>query len=362
MTSRTTTTPRLSSGSRPTRRAAGAVGTLEASRVIVGPQCGLGFEIYGTEGSASWNFEQMNELQACHRPHRPQPGLHDHPGQAPRRATTPHFQPGPGNSMGYDDLKVIEAKKFLVAVTGGEQRNSTIEEALADAEVIAAAAASAVDGQWHQVPHGCRAPPSATAAAGVDQCLTVCRWWSGSGWSTRPGRPACSTGTAGSSPNPTDDDLRWRSGAIARADAVVDTQFFEQAPRLRVVARTGVGVERVDLDAATARGIAVVVTPGSGTHAVAEGRHRDGHAPGQAVRPADRRWSGPASGPTAARSPSATSTGAILGVVGYGRIGQRAGALGAALGMTVLAYDPVSAAAGRRPVRRTWRDSVAAAT
>ena len=54
--------------------------------------------------------------------------------------------------MGYDDLKVIEAKKFLVAVTGGEQRNSTIDEALSDAEVIAAAAASAVDGQWHKVP------------------------------------------------------------------------------------------------------------------------------------------------------------------------------------------------------------------
>ena len=66
------------------------------------------------------------------------------------------FQPGPGNSMGYDDLKVIEAKKFLVAVTGGEQRNSTIEEALADATSIAATAASAVDGQWHKVPRGAR--------------------------------------------------------------------------------------------------------------------------------------------------------------------------------------------------------------
>ena len=151
-TSRTTTTPALSSGSRRTRPGAGAVGTLEASRVIVGPQCGLGFEIYGTEGSASWNFEQMNELQARDRPHRAQPGLHHHPGQRRPRVTTPHFQPGPGNSMGYDDLKVIEAKKFLVAVTGGEQRNSTIDEALADAEVIAAAAASAVDGQWHKVP------------------------------------------------------------------------------------------------------------------------------------------------------------------------------------------------------------------
>ena len=68
------------------------------------------------------------------------------------------FQPGPGNSMSYDDLKVIEAKKFLVAVGGGEQRNSTIEEAHADAEVIAATAASARDGAWH-----CVAPvPGAT--------------------------------------------------------------------------------------------------------------------------------------------------------------------------------------------------------
>jgi len=61
------------------------------------------------------------------------------------------FQPGPGHSMGYDDLKVIEARKFLVAVNGGEQRNSTIEEALADAEVISATAISARDGAWHTV-------------------------------------------------------------------------------------------------------------------------------------------------------------------------------------------------------------------
>ena len=46
-------------------RAGGAVGTLEASRVAVGPQCALGFEIYGTDGSAIWNFEQMNELRLC---------------------------------------------------------------------------------------------------------------------------------------------------------------------------------------------------------------------------------------------------------------------------------------------------------
>jgi predicted dehydrogenase len=132
------------------RFAGGAVGTLEASRVSVGPQCGLGFEIYGTEGSAAWNFEQMNELRLCLGRGGANHGYttvlgNSHLGDYGR------FQPGPGNSMGYDDLKVIEAKKFLVAAGGGEQRNSTIEEAHADAEVIAATAASARDGAWHAV-------------------------------------------------------------------------------------------------------------------------------------------------------------------------------------------------------------------
>jgi predicted dehydrogenase len=133
--------------------AAGAVGTLEASRVSVGPQCSLGFEIYGTEGSAIWNFEQMNELRLCLG--RGGPANTDHGyttilGNA-SLGDYGQFQPGPGHSMSYDDLKVIEARKFLVAVGGGEQRNSTIAEALADAEVIAATAASAGDGAWHKV-------------------------------------------------------------------------------------------------------------------------------------------------------------------------------------------------------------------
>src|SRR4051812_23903924 len=70
---------------------------------------------------------------------------------------------------------------------------------------------------------------------------------------------------------PTPEDLRHATGAIARADAVVDRDLLDQAPVLKVVARTGVGVDRVDVDEATRRGIAVVVTPGAGTNAVAEG-------------------------------------------------------------------------------------------
>ena len=133
-----------------TGSAAGAVGTLEASRVIVGPQCGLGFEIYGTEGSASWSFERMNEFRLCLTRTGPNQGYTTVLGN-PAMGDYGKFQPGPGNAMGYDDLKVIEASKFVEAVTGGPRRNSTIEEALADAQVISAVAASAVDGQWHKV-------------------------------------------------------------------------------------------------------------------------------------------------------------------------------------------------------------------
>lgn len=129
---------------------AGAVGTLEASRVSVGPQCGLGFEIYGTEGSATWSFERMNEFRLCLGRGAANPGYITVLGNA-ELGDYGRFQPGPGHSMSYDDLKVIEAKKFLVAATGGEQRNSTIEEALADAEVISATAVSARDGAWHKV-------------------------------------------------------------------------------------------------------------------------------------------------------------------------------------------------------------------
>jgi len=142
-------------------------------------------------------------------------------------------------------------------------------------------------------------------------------------------------------PDPTAADLAHAQGAIVRADALVDNDFLDRVPRLRVLARTGVGVERVDLDAATARGIAVVITPGSGTNAVAEG------AIAMALHLVKR--FGPLTtlvrtGQWATRNSYSVGdlAGSTLGVVGYGRIGQRAAAIGTALGMTGLAYDPVS--------------------
>jgi D-3-phosphoglycerate dehydrogenase / 2-oxoglutarate reductase len=140
---------------------------------------------------------------------------------------------------------------------------------------------------------------------------------------------------------PDEAELAAAEGAIVRADARVDQALLRRAPRLKVIARTGVGVDLVDVPAATARGIAVVVTPGAGAAAVAEG------AIGMALHLVKRfgpltalvregRWA------QRAAVPVGDLGGATLGVVGYGRIGRRTADLGAAFGMRVLAYDPVS--------------------
>ena len=139
--------------------AAGAVGTLEASRVSVGPRASYGIEVYGTEGSAHWDFERLNELHVAGGLGAEFPGytrVMAHAGMG----DFARFQPGAGTSMGYDDLKVIEAKKFLQAVLGRERLNSTIADALSAAQVISAAERSAENRSWETSA----AVPGTTAA------------------------------------------------------------------------------------------------------------------------------------------------------------------------------------------------------
>lgn len=138
---------------------------------------------------------------------------------------------------------------------------------------------------------------------------------------------------------PTDEDLRAAVGAIVRADALVDVALLDRMPNLRVLARTGVGVERVDVAEATRRGIAVVVTPGAGTNAVAEGAmamilHLVKRLRATTDCVAQGRWA----------DRGAISLGdlenATLGIVGHGRIGRRVANLARAFDMTVVAHDP----------------------
>ena len=139
---------------------------------------------------------------------------------------------------------------------------------------------------------------------------------------------------------PTATDLAAAVGAIVRADAVVDAAFLDRTPRMRVLARTGVGTDLVDLDAATARGIAVVVTPGSGTRAVAEGVLAHTLALVKRVGPLTELVSAGRWAERDAGGPIGDLDGATIGIIGYGRIGRRVGELAAAFGMRVLAYDP----------------------
>jgi phosphoglycerate dehydrogenase-like enzyme len=139
---------------------------------------------------------------------------------------------------------------------------------------------------------------------------------------------------------PTDADLAVAVGAIVRADAVVDAAFLDRTPRMRVLARTGVGTDLVDLDAATAQGIAVVVTPGSGTRAVAEGVLAHTLALVKRIAPLTALVSGGRWGERDAGGPIGDLDDATIGIIGYGRIGSRVGELATAFGMRVLAYDP----------------------
>jgi predicted dehydrogenase len=59
-----------------------------------------------------------------------------------------HFQPGAGTGMGFDDLKVIEARKFLESYIGARHLNSNINDAVASAAVCEAVERSAESGQW----------------------------------------------------------------------------------------------------------------------------------------------------------------------------------------------------------------------
>jgi D-3-phosphoglycerate dehydrogenase / 2-oxoglutarate reductase len=113
-------------------------------------------------------------------------------------------------------------------------------------------------------------------------------------------------------------------------------RFARAPPRLRVLARTGVGVDHVDLQAATARGIPVVITPGSGTRAVAEGVFALALHLVKRLGPSTElvrqgRWA------DRGQLSLGDLDGATIGIVGYGRIGWRVGELATAFGMHVLA-------------------------
>jgi predicted dehydrogenase len=127
----------------------GLTGTIEASRVAVGPQARYAFEAHGSEGALAWDFERMNEL-SVYRSEDENAG-YARLVMGPQHPPFGRFQPGPGIAMGYDDLKVVEAATFLDSIVTGAQAEPGVTEALATARVLAALERSAASGRWEDV-------------------------------------------------------------------------------------------------------------------------------------------------------------------------------------------------------------------
>ena len=139
--------------------------------------------------------------------------------------------------------------------------------------------------------------------------------------------------------DPSPADLEHAVGAIVRAHVNLDKAMFATLPALRVVARTGVGTERVDLDEARARSIPVVITPGANTEAVAEGALAHLLALTKSLSPLTQLVKTGAFDDRAT-IPVGDLRDGTLAVLGYGRIGRAVARLAQAFGMNCVAYDP----------------------
>jgi len=134
---------------------------------------------------------------------------------------------------------------------------------------------------------------------------------------------------------------------MIRSGSQVTAAVLEAATNLRIIGRPGVGVDNVDLEAATRRGIVVMNSPGGNLVSTAELALGLLLACARNIAQAD---AGMKAGKWDRKSFAGVElSGKRLGVVGFGRIGREVAARCQALGMEVVAYDPfVSATAAER--------------
>lgn len=125
---------------------------------------------------------------------------------------------------------------------------------------------------------------------------------------------------------------------VIRSASKVDAEVLAAAPRLKIIARAGVGVDNVDIPEATRRGIVVVNTPDGNTISTAE--HTFGlmlalarHIPQAHQSLREGKWDRKSYGGIELR-------GKTLGLVGFGRIGRAVAKRALAFEMHVLAFDP----------------------
>ena len=129
------------------RFSSGARGTLTASRVAVGEQCGYGFDVRGTEGALSWDFRRMGELRVC-LDQDYQDATWETRLVRPGDGDLAAFQPGSGIAMSYDDLKVVECQLLAHSLLTGQPHGPTIDDAVVAARLVDAMVTSYQEGRW----------------------------------------------------------------------------------------------------------------------------------------------------------------------------------------------------------------------
>lgn len=132
-------------------------------------------------------------------------------------------------------------------------------------------------------------------------------------------------------------------GLIIRSKTKVTVRVLEQARRLKVIGRAGAGVDNVDMEAATKRGVLVMNTPGGNSVSVAEHTLGLMLALARQLTQADQtlkqgRWE-------KARFIGSELRGKTLGLIGLGKVGQEVARRANYLGLRVLAHDPFIPAA-----------------
>jgi D-3-phosphoglycerate dehydrogenase / 2-oxoglutarate reductase len=133
-------------------------------------------------------------------------------------------------------------------------------------------------------------------------------------------------------------DLHTADALIVRSATQVTAALLAAAPKLRVVARAGTGVDNVDLEAASARGILVLNAAGANSISVAELALGLMIALARGIPAADASMKQGAWDKK--RFTGIELRGKLLGVVGFGRIGREVAARARAFGMDVIAHDP----------------------
>jgi D-3-phosphoglycerate dehydrogenase len=134
------------------------------------------------------------------------------------------------------------------------------------------------------------------------------------------------------------DHLESADALIVRSAVQADAELLSHAKKLRVIGRAGVGVDNIDLEAATRQGIAVMNTPGANAVAVAEQTMGMMLAMARHLCRADAlmhagRWEKKSLQGTELR-------GKTLGIAGLGRIGMEVARRARAFGMEIVGHDP----------------------